>query len=207
MNQRLTPEQLNKVIAEAQRLQQNREQELEPEQVQQILEELYLPPDLLDEAITQVHRRQALEAEKKRNKLIFGGIAAAMVVIIGSGIFFFKQKDANLTGISAQQDRITTAQDNGGNLQVIERQRNSELVYRVTLKDTPIGQRLSLGCNWINPSGQVVKENRYQTQDITISVWDTHCKYIINSEATPGNWKVQMSLGNRLLSDENFEVK
>lgn len=70
MNQRLTPEQLNKVIAEAQRLQQNREQELDPEQVQQILQELNLPPELLDEALTQVHRRQALEAEKKRNKLV-----------------------------------------------------------------------------------------------------------------------------------------
>ncbi len=207
MNQRLTPEQLNKVIAETQRLQQNREQELEPEQVQEILQELNLAPELLDEALTQVHRRQALEVERKRNKLIFGGIAAAIVVIIGSGVFFFQQKDATFDRVSAQQDRITTAQDNGGNLKVIERQSNSEVFYRVTLKDAPIGQRLNLACDWINPSGQVVKENRYQTQDITTSIWDTQCKYIINSGATPGNWKVQMSLDKRLLSDENFEVK
>lgn len=207
MNERLTPEQLNKVIAEAQRLQQNREKELDPEQVQQILEELNLPPELLDEAITQVHRRQALEAEKKRNKLIFGGIATAMVVILGSGIFFFKQKDATFANISVQQDRITKAQDDGGNLKVIERQSNAEVFYRVTLKDAPIGQKLNLACDWVNPSGQVVKENRYQTQDITTVVWDTHCKYIINSGATPGNWKVQMLLEKRLLSDENFEVK
>lgn len=207
MNQRLTPEQLNKVIVETQRLQQNREQELEPEQVKQILQELNLPPELLDEALTQVHRRQALEAEKKRKKLIFGGIAAAMVVIIGSGVFFFQQKDATFDRVSAQQDRITTAQDNEGNLKVIERQRNSEVFYRVTLKDAPIGQRLNLACDWINPSGQVVKENRYQTQDITTSIWETQCKYIINSGANPGNWKVQMSLDKRLLSDENFEVK
>lgn len=207
MNERLTPEQLNKVIAEAQRLQQNREQELNPEQVQQILEELNLPPESLDEAITQVHRRQALEAEKKRNQLIFAGIAAAMVVIIGSGIFFFKQKDATFANISVQQDRITKTQDDGGNLKVIERQSNAEVFYRVTLKDAPIGQKLNLACDWVNPSGQIVKENRYQTKDITTSVWDTHCKYIIDSGATPGNWKVQMSLDKRLLSDENFEVK
>lgn len=207
MNERLTPEQLNKVIAQAQRLQQNREKELDPEQVEQILEELNLPPELLDEAITQVHRRQALEAERKRNKLIFGGIAAAMVVIIGSGIFFFKQKDATFANISAQQDRITKAQDDGGNLKVIERQSNAEVFYRVTLKDAPIGQKLNLACDWVNPSGQVVKENRYQTKDITTVVWDTHCKYIIDYGATPGNWKVQMSLDKRLLSDENFEVK
>lgn len=207
MTERLTPEQLNKVIVQAQRLQQDREKQLDPEQVQQILEELNLPPELLDEAITQVHRRQALEAERKRNKLIFGGIAAAMAVIIGSGIFFLKQKDATFANISAQQDRITKAQDDGGNLKVIERQSNAEVFYRVTLKDAPIGQRLNLACDWVNPSGQVVKENRYQTKDITTSVWDTHCKYIIDSGATPGNWKVQMSLDKRLLSDENFEVK
>lgn len=207
MNQRLTPEQLNKVIAEAQRLQQSREQELEPEQVQQILEELNLPPELLDEALTQVHRRQTLEAEKKRNKLIFGGVAATLAVIIGSGVFFSQQKNATLARISVQQDRITLTEDSGGNLKVIERQSNPEVFYRVTLKDTPIGQRLNLACDWINPSGQVVKENRYQTKDITTVVWDTGCKYIINSGATPGNWKVKMSLDGRFLSDENFEVK
>jgi hypothetical protein len=207
MNGRLTPDQLNKVIAQAQRLQENREKELEPEQVEQILAELNLPPDLLDEAITQVHRRQALEAEKKRNQLIFGGIAAAMVLIIGSGVFFFKQKDTSLARVSAQQDRIALTQDGGDNLKVVERQSNSEVFYRVTLKDAPIGQRLNLACDWINPSGQVVKENRYQTTVITTVVWDTHCKDIINSRATPGNWKVQMSLGGRLLSDESFEVK
>lgn len=207
MNERLTPEQLNKVITEAQRLQQNREQELDPEQVQQILQELNLPPELLDEALTQVHRRQALEAQKKRNKLIFGGVAAAIVVIIGSGLFFFQQKDTTLATVSVQQDRITRVQDDGGNLKVIERQSDSEVFYRVTLKNTPIGQRLNLACDWINPSGQVVKQNRYQTRNITTSVWDTQCKYIINSGAAPGNWKVQMSLDERLLSDENFEVK
>lgn len=207
MNQRLTSEQLNQIIAETQRLQQRREEELEPEQVQQILSELNLPPELLDEAIIQVNRRQALEIERKRNKLIFAGIAAAMVVIIGSGIFFFKQKNTTLSRVLVQQDRISKTIDDGDNLKIIERQSNAEVFYRVTLKDAPIGQRLNLACDWINPNGQVVKENRYQTQDITTSIWDTHCKYIINSGATPGQWKVQISLDGRLLSDENFEVK
>jgi hypothetical protein len=207
MNQRLTYEQLNQIIAETQRLQQRREQELEPEQVQQILSELNLPPELLDEAITQVNRRQALEIQKKRNKLIFAGVAAAMVVILGSGIFFFQKQNTTFTRVLVQQDRISKTIDDGDNLKVIERQSNAEVFYRVTLKDAPIGQRLNLACNWINPNGQVVKENRYQTQNITTSIWDTRCKYIINSGAIPGQWKVQISLDGRLLSDESFEVK
>jgi hypothetical protein len=207
MNQRLTSEQLNQIIAETQRLQQRREQELEPEQVKQILSELNLPPELLEEAITQVNRRQALEIQKKRNKLIFAGFAAAMVVIIGSGILFFQQQNNTFNRVLVQQDRITKTIDNGDNLKVIERQSNPEVFYRVTLKDAPIGQRLNLACNWINPNGQVVKENRYQTQNITTSIWNTHCKYIINSGAIPGQWKVQIYLDGRLLSDESFEVK
>jgi len=207
MNQRLTSEQLNQILAEVQRLHQRREQELEPEQVEQILSELNLPPELLDEAITQVYRRQALEARRKRNKLIITGIAAAIVVILGGGIFLFRNKNATFTRVSVQQDRITKAQDNGDNLKVIDRQSNAEVFYRITLKDAPIGQRLNLACDWINPNGQVVKNNRYQTQEITTSISETHCKYLINSGATPGNWKVQISLDERVLSHENFQVK
>ncbi|MBO3459162.1 DUF3859 domain-containing protein [Aetokthonos hydrillicola Thurmond2011] len=207
MSQKLTPEQLNKIIAETQRLQQRREQELEPEEVEQILSELNLPPELADEAITQVYRRQALEEKRRRNKLIFAGIAATTVLIIGSGIFFFNQKSATSARVSVQQDRITKAQDNGDNLKVIERQSNDEVFYRVTLKDAPIGQKLNLACDWINPGGQVVKKNRYQTKEITTSVWDTQCKYSINFGANPGSWKVQISLDERVLSEENFQVK
>lgn len=207
MSPRLTSEQLNDIIAEAQRLQTRREQQLEPEQVQQILEELNLSPDLLDEAMTQVHRRRALEAENRRNKFVFGGVAAALVMIIGCGIFFFQQKNATLASVSIQQERITELQDNGSSLKFVERQKNPELFYRVTLKDAPVGQKLNLSCNWIDSSGQVVKQNRYQTKDITTPVWDTHCKYILNPGANVGNWKVQMLLDGRLLGDENFEVK
>jgi DNA-binding transcriptional MerR regulator len=207
MNQRLTQEQLNQIIAETQRIQTLREQELEPDQVKEILKELNLSPELLDEAMTQVKRRQALEVEQRRNKFILGGIAAALVLIIGSGIFISQQRGANEARITAQSDRITRTADDGSGLKVVERQSNAELFYRVTLKDAPVGQKLDLSCNWIDPSGQTVKQNSFQTKDITTSVWDTRCKYTINSGAAVGQWKVQMFLDGRLLGDESFEVR
>ncbi|BAZ09360.1 hypothetical protein NIES4071_11680 [Calothrix sp. NIES-4071] len=193
MNQRLTQEQLNRIIAELGRLKERREQELEPEQVKQILDELNLPPDLLGEAMTQVARSQLLEASQRRNKLILGSVAAALVVIIGSGILFSQQRSDTLARVTAQSDRVD--------------RNNSELFYRVTLKEAPVGQKLNLSCNWINPSGQIVKQNSYETKSITTSVWDTHCKYTLNSGAETGKWKVQMLLDGRTLEEESFEVK
>jgi hypothetical protein len=205
MNQRLTQEQLNRVIVELGRLQERQEQELEPEQVKQILDELGLPPELLGEAMTQVARTQALEAEQRRNKFIIGSVAAALVVIIGSGVFISQQRSSTLARIAVQSDRITKVQDNRNNLAVVNRG-NSELFYRVTLREAPVGQKLNLSCNWINPSGQTVKQNSYETKNITTPVWDTHCKYNIGSGAATGKWKVQMLIDGRVLGEKTFEV-
>ncbi|WP_233787405.1 DUF3859 domain-containing protein [Dulcicalothrix desertica] len=198
MNQRLTQEQLDRIIVELGRLKERQEQELEPEQVKQILDELNLPPELLGEAMTQVARSQALETEKRRNKLIFGSVAAALVLIIGSGIFISQQRSSSLARVAVQSEKITNTQNSGS---------NAEFFYRVTLKEAPVGQKLNLSCNWINPSGQTVKQNSYETKSITTSVWDTHCKYTLNSGAAVGKWKVQMLLDGRVLGEETFEVK
>ena len=82
MTDRLTQEHLGQVIAEIEQLQQRRDAELEPEQVKQILQELNLPPELLDEALIQLRRRQALKEQQRRNRWITFGVVAALVVAI-----------------------------------------------------------------------------------------------------------------------------
>jgi hypothetical protein len=118
-----------------------------------------------------------------------------------------QQQNSALSRVSAQQDHITLTQDSSGDLKTISRQTNPEVFYRVTLKDAPLGKKLALSCNWIDPSGQIVKQNSYQTREINTSVWDTQCRYTIKSDATVGNWNVQMFLEGRQISDETFEVK
>jgi hypothetical protein len=212
MTQRLTQDQLGKIVAEVEQLSQRREAELDSEQVKEILQELNLPPDLLDEALVQLGRRQALQQQQRRNRLIFGSVVAALAIAIALTVFFSQQQNSVIAGISAQQDRITLAQDDGGNLQVVERQGDSklyypELYYRVTLKDAPVGEKLNLSCNWNDPNGQLVKQNNFQTREVTTSVWNTYCRYTIGSTAPTGNWKVQMLLNGRPISDEVFQVK
>lgn len=207
MTQRLTQEQLSQIVTEVEGLQVRREAELDQQQVREILQELNLPPELLDEALIQLNRRQALEIQQRRNRWITSGVVAAVAIAIASTIFFMQQQNSVLSRVSAQQDRITLVQNSSGDLKTISRQSNPEVSYHVTLKDAPLGKKLALSCNWIDPSGQIVKQNSYQTREINTSVWDTQCRYTINPAATIGNWKVQMFLEGRQISDETFEVK
>ncbi len=207
MTQRLTQEQLSQIVTEVEGLQVRREAELDQQQVREILQELNLPPELLDEALIQLNRRQALEVQQRRNRWITSGVVAAVAIAIASTIFFMQQQNSALSGVSAQQDRIILVQNSSGDLKTISRQSNPEVFYHVTLKDAPLGKKLALSCNWIDPSGQIVKQNSYQTREINTSVWDTQCRYAINPAATVGNWKVQMFLEGRQISDETFEVK
>ncbi|MFO0140508.1 MAG: DUF3859 domain-containing protein, partial [Aphanizomenon sp.] len=84
MNQPLNQEQLNQIIAEVQTLQLRQESELNQQQIKEILQDLNLPPELLDEALIQIRRKQALEVQQSRNKLI--GFVVATSVIIGIGL-------------------------------------------------------------------------------------------------------------------------
>ena len=206
MNQPLNQEQLNQIIAEVQTLQLRQESELNQQQIKEILQDLNLPPELLDEALIQILRKQALEVQQSRNKLIGFVVATSVIIGIGLTVFFHQQKSSLLANISAQQDKITLTSNNE-NLKNISRQANSELVYRVTLKNAPIGKKLNLSCNWIDPNGQVVKQNQYQTREIKTSVWDTFCRYSINPTTAVGNWQVQMLLEGRKISEETFVVQ
>jgi hypothetical protein len=205
MEERLTQEQLNQIIAEVQGLQLRQESEFDKQQIQQILQELNLSPELLDEALIQLRRRQALEVQQRRNKLIGFGVVGAIIITIGGVVFLNQQNASLLADVSAQQDRITLADK--ADIKTVNRQSNPEVFYRVTLKDAPIGKKLSLSCNWIDPSGQVVKQNKYETREVKTAVWDTFCRYTINPAATVGNWKVEMLLDGRKISEEIFVVQ
>ncbi|MBF2028815.1 MAG: DUF3859 domain-containing protein [Oscillatoriales cyanobacterium C42_A2020_001] len=205
MNNRLTQEQLRKIVAEVGELDLRRQQELEANQVREILMELDLPPELLEDAMVQLRRREALAVQERRQRWIAGSALACLIIAIAGTGFWMWQGQQSLNRVAAQQDRITLVQDDGGNLEAVTRP--AEVVYRVTLRDAPVDKTLSLRCDWLDPGGQVVKQVQYETRTITTAVWDTRCRYIIGAEAVPGNWMVKLWMGNRLLSDATLEVK
>lgn len=207
MQQRLTPTQLEQVVAEVQKLSDRRQIELDTEQVKDILRTLDLPPELLDEALVQLQRHDALRVQQRRKHWLIGSaIGLGALLVVGTTLFFQNQQQT-LLQISAQRDRLTLTQDDGGNLTTIPRQINGEIFYRVTLSDAPVGQELSLSCNWIDPSGQIVHQNQYQTRTITTPVWTTYCRHTVGAAAPVGQWQVQMVLGDRLLSGATFNVE
>ncbi|MEQ8975172.1 MAG: DUF3859 domain-containing protein [Coleofasciculus sp. C1-SOL-03] len=207
MNNRLTQAQLSQIVAEVERLSQRRDDELEPEQVKQILQELSLPPELFDEALVQLRRREALAVQQRRNRWIVGGVIAAVVVAIAGTTVIIQQNQQALQTVSTVQSQITLTKDGSSILTEVNRQTSPLIYYRVTLKDAPIGKRLSLSCDWMNPRGEVVHQNRWQTKAIDKQVWHTYCRHQFNLAAAPGTWTVQMSLGDRLISTTSFIVK
>ena len=207
MAQRLTQTQLEQVVAEVQQLSLRHQAELDAEQVREILRELNLPPGFLEEAMVQLHRREVLAARQQRRRRIVGSVIGLSVVLCIGVMLFNQNQQQTLGRVTAQRDRITLAQDNGSSLSIVSRQTNGEVFYWVTLSDAPVGQKLSLSCDWIDPSGQVLHQNRYQTNEVTTPVWATFCRYQIGSAAPVGSWKVQMFLGDRLLRDATFAVE
>ncbi|NET62345.1 MAG: DUF3859 domain-containing protein [Symploca sp. SIO2E6] len=206
MEQRLTKSQLTQIVAEVERLSQRQQEELDAAEVREILAELNLQPELLEEAMIQLRRREALTAQKRRHRWLISAVAIVLSLAIVSTIFWTQHRQQTLARILVEQDRITLRQDDGSQLSTVSRQAASELFYRVTLTEAPVGQKLSLSCNWHQPSGGIVHQNRYQTKQISTSIWNTYCRYTIGTTAPTGTWKVEMLLGDRLLSDATFEV-
>jgi hypothetical protein len=204
MEQRLTTQQLDRIVGEVGRLANRQQDELDRSEVQKILEELNLPPELLDEAIIQVQRKEALARQQKRNLGIAIASVTALVILVAGASLFFQNKATTISKINVSQDRITLVKDGGENLNPVTK--GSELVYRVTLNDAPIGDKLNLTCNWLDSAGKIAHTNRYETKNITTSVWNTACRYQMPLSASTGGWKVQILVGDRLLKQAPFEV-
>lgn len=205
MEQRLTDTQLNEIVAEVQQLSLRRESELDAAQVREILKELNLPPEFLEEAMVQIQRRKALAAEKKRNRWMIGGVMGAIALAIIGFTIFTQQQQQSLNRVNASESRVTL--EGGDRVKAVERQNNPQLVYQVTLSDAPVGQKLRISCDWLDPNGKIAGQNRYETKEITTSVWNTTCKYKIPNNAPTGTWTVKAFLGDRLISSSPFDVK
>ncbi|HZS06200.1 MAG TPA: DUF3859 domain-containing protein [Blastocatellia bacterium] len=208
--ERLRNEQVAQVVAEVTRLAQRREDlqldSLERSQVEQILQELNLPPDLIDDALVQLRRKEALARERRRKKWIIAAATVALLALLTTAFWWTSHRNAIFARITGDQGRITGRVDSGSNMSTVTRN-GEEVNYHVTLRDVPLNERLSLDCKWTSPSGQVFKQNHWETQLTNQTVWPTFCKCQIGAAAEKGTWKVEMSLGGRVLSSTTFQVE
>lgn len=206
MENRLTPQQLTKLVGEVERLSQRQQDDLDRGQVEDILRELNLSPDLIDEAMIQLQRKDALVVQQRRQRWLIGGAIASLVIVLAGVAIFMQQQQQSLASVSVQKGCVARVQDSCSEAP-ISRQMSPELFYNVTLKDAPVGKTLALACDWVAPDGQVVKQNRYETRQINMSIWNTHCKYPLDAKAPIGSWEVRLRLGDRQLSNTKFDVQ
>ncbi len=207
MQKRLTQKQVSQIVAEAERLSQRRQSEIEVEELQQILDELNLPEDLLDEAVMQVYRKQARDKQKKRNRLIIGGVMAVVVSAIATTFFMQQQQQQALERINVYDSRVGFRRNDSASVEEINRQNTPEIFYNVTLQDVPIGEQVELGCNWVDPKREIAHQNTWKTKTVSKEVWNTHCRYKFKENVAAGNWIVQMTLDDEVISSNKFVVK
>ena len=200
---------LEKLIFEVDRAAKEKENKLDRAEIETILQELNLPPELLDEAMEQVQRREALQKQQKRNIKIGIGVGVIALGIIGIVTLSFYNRQQALAKIETVRDRMTLEQDQGETLNRISLENNPLVYYRVTLKNAPTGQKLALKCDWIAPNGEIVHQNNYRTNKVIDKpIWKTHCKNQFGSASLAGTWEVKMRLGSdREIANETFQVK
>ena len=129
--------------------------------------------------------------------LAIGGYAACRLT----------QQPPDTISVTASSGRLTLKEDDGGNLTVVNLQQKPELWYRVTLENAPVGNKLALSCDWIDPHGEVAHQNHYETREIDRTVWPTHARYQLPPGSPTGSWTVQLSLEGRVLHSMTFELR
>jgi hypothetical protein len=122
-------------------------------------------------------------------------------------VYRVARKPPSTAAVTASSGRLTREEDNGGDLAAVSRREGPEIWYRVTLAGAPVGAKLSLTCDWIDPAGRVAHQNHYETRVIDRPVWPTHARYRLGPGSTTGTWTVRLALDGRVLHSTTFEVR
>jgi hypothetical protein len=210
MGKTIRVDEIARIVAEVDRLSEQQRLELSSEEVKQILVDLNLSADLLDQALIQLQRRDALlQRRQQRRRRFWQQVTGLVVVAAISGAlvsYHIIDQQATLSRVRAQSSRITSEPDTGA-IKVASRQFAKELVFRVTLAEAPVGRRVPLTCDWLAPTGEIVKQNRYETRVVTTPIWPSYCRLQLNSSLPPGSWRVRMRQGERLISEQRFDMR
>lgn len=207
MKSQLTEKQWSDVVAEVTRLAQAREHEQTQREITaQVLQELQLPTDLIDEAMRQVQYQEALA--KQRKQRVWLGVAGLtlLLILIVSFWAWSSARSATFARINAEAGRVTRAIDQGENLATVMPD-GQEVFYRVKLREVPLGEKLTLSCDWFDPTGKLFRQSQWDTRNTNKSVWETHCRCQLDPNAPKGNWNVKMKLGERVLATSDFKVE
>jgi hypothetical protein len=133
-----------------------------------------------------------------------------LLVAVGVGIALVILKNnqqAARDATRATEGRLTLAEDDGKSLTIVDCQPSPEIWFRVLLADAPVGEKLNLVCEWVDPDGKIAYRNKYETQPIDRPNWPTHARHRFDANAPVGIWTVRLILQDRVLLSTTFEVQ
>ncbi|GAP99423.1 hypothetical protein [Leptolyngbya sp. NIES-2104] len=200
----LTQDQLDRIVAEIDRLQDDAE--FNDYQIKQILQQLDLPNELLEAAIAQVHERRLLLQKRQRQKIVLSTIAIMIAGLTTTIAVVYQKQQNRIARIAALQD-IVTLESSAKPVKQFDRTKDQQVFYRVTLKNAPINTQVIVSCRWTDATGQIVHQSRYQTEPISRSPWVVACSAPLTPQSQPGTWTVKMNVEERSISDQSFAVK
>jgi hypothetical protein len=129
------------------------------------------------------------------------------VVVAGYGVSRIVGRASSTSAVTASSGRLTLEKDDGGNITAVSRRERPELWFRVTLAGAPVGSKLTLTCDWVDPTANLAHRNRYKTRAIDRPSWPTHARFRVGPGSPTGTWTVRLSLDGRVLRTTTFEVR
>jgi hypothetical protein len=157
------------------------------------------------------HDRPFIEAPVALDGVLSPGRTRAVAVVIAIAFLLVgpiacrrsRASDA-VTGVAG---RFTLGEAREPSRTEFDRAGGPDVYYRVVLSPAPVGDTLRLDCAWSDPSGEVVRQNHYQTRQITTTSWETHCHQRFQPDAPPGTWRVELTREGRVLRQDSFALR
>lgn len=129
-----------------------------------------------------------------------------LLVLIG-GFQIFGGREEKRAHMSASDGRIALAGAGDTRVAEIDRTERPEIYYHVVLHEVPLAGWLELSCEWVDPSGRVVRHNSYRTRFIYKRTWPTYCRQQFGPSVPEGSWRVRLLAGQRVLSSSPFVLR
>jgi hypothetical protein len=140
-----------------------------------------------------------------KTAVLLGG---AVILLLAMGAYqLFRERGEKLDHLSAANPRFATGAEPIEAMTEFERRSGPDVYYHVTLREVPLGGRLTLNCEWIDPAGHIARRNRYRTRFVYKATWPTHCHQRFSDQSVAGSWHVRLTMNGRVLSDSSFALR
>jgi hypothetical protein len=205
MKPEIDRKELQEIVAEAARIEQQQSEQLDLGQVAEILRELDLPAEHLPEA-RRILAERRLSRARARRRYAAGGLAVIIAALAGFGLWWRSRSEAAAlaTMVVSRAQIELDGQPVAG---PVPHDVSARVVFEVVIARPPQGAELELECRWKDPRGVERHVNRWSTRPVDHDQWPTRCRHEFDAKDASGIWSVTMSSTQKQLATERFTLK